>query len=138
METIQISIKLARESFEKLQKAAKNEQKTAEELAAEIIANNIPLSDRSAAQPKMPGVALIKGDYSPGSAQAGLQQPGITVSTATPTLASFPAPEKLQKCRELQAKIKELSLLIETAEPAKKDEYLLQYALLTAELDSII
>ncbi len=33
--------------------------------------------------------------------------------------------------------MKELSLLIETAEEAKKEEYLLQYAMLAAELESL-
>lgn len=156
METIQISVKLSREVFEKLQKAAESGQKSSEDLAAEIIAGNLPLPAHKPATTSMPGVALLKGDYSPGvnfehslrpnttfsnigkSGQTDIgNKPGLIIAE-TPTVSNLPSPEKLQKRQELQTKIKELSLLIDTAEPEKKEDYLLQYALLTAELDSII
>ncbi len=107
----------------------------------------------------MPGVALVRNGFTPllqasqpeplnssavsatsinsltrpeGPATAGMFTPG------RPTIAVPPSPEKMQRRLEIEAKMKELSLLIETAEETKKEDYLLQYAMLAAEIESLV
>lgn len=151
-------VQLSDETFERLQKAAKISNCQAEELAAKLLSGALATTASAALPPAYPSVALLKNDFSPldssrfpanttenptrinslvnsDSAPAPVHSAGLV---SRPTVTNQPSPEKLQRRHQLESAMRELSLLIETAEPQKKEDYLLQYALLAAELDSII
>lgn len=136
MQTKEIAIQLSDETFVELEKAARAANKKPEEVAAEIVSKGLSKVEVTAeVKQPFPSVALLKNNFS---------MPLTTPSAmplflpGKPAAANSPAPEKLQRKRDLEAQIRELSLVIDTAPAEKKEEYLLQYAILAAELDSII
>jgi hypothetical protein len=98
----------------------------------------------------MPSVALVKNDFNgnftaPEDKKKNQKGQG---SFAAPTLnnpnRTFEPPPKLsaeqmRRQQSLEEKMKEISLLIETAESEnKKEEYLQTYAQLASELESLL
>ena len=151
MQTRQISIEISEETYSRLQKAAEEAKTRPEALASDLIA--IALQTATPEQPKVqfPGVALIKNGFSLATNLAGssenVTKPERSAAPSTshrlpelskPMHTGALTPEAMQRRMLLETRIRELSLLIDTAEPDKKEDYLLQYAMLAAELDSII
>ena len=158
MQTRQVEVVLPEDTFLRLEAAAKAAGQPVQETAAAVLCRAFPSVPKAAEQPALPGVALIRDGFAPlpqacqpgnlnlssapatsinsltrpeGPSTAGMFTPG------RPTIAVPPSPEKMQRRLEIETNMKELSLLIETAEEAKKEEYLLQYAMLAAELESL-
>lgn len=158
MQTKQTVIQLSEETFARLEKRATSRNCTPEELAAKLLEEALAATEPNAKTAAYPGVALLKNGYSPllsdNTASETEDKKTDTNNAAKPVLAAatantnwqinipahnnMPSPEAMQRRHKIEGEMRELSLLIETAEPQKKENYLLQYALLAAELDSII
>ncbi|HNX74549.1 MAG TPA: hypothetical protein PLM07_10725 [Candidatus Rifleibacterium sp.] len=151
MQTRQISVEISQETYSRLQKAAEDAKTSPEAMATDLITRALQtvVSEQSTIQ--FPGVALIKNNFSlpatPASSSESAKAPELNAVPATtqqfpqlskPMSARPITPEAMQRRLLLETRIRELSLLIDTAEPDKKEDYLLQYAMLAAELDSII
>lgn len=155
MQTRQVEVVLPEETFLRLEAAAKAAGQPVQETAAAILCRAFPPTPKAVEHNTMPGVALVRDGFTP---LLQTSRPETRISPATsinsltspedpttasmfaqrrPTIAVPPSPEKMQRRLEIEAAMKELSLLIETAEEAKKEEYLLQYAMLAAELESL-
>ncbi len=139
---MQINVELSEEIFSRLVKTAEARKTKPEAIAAELIAGSLPPETQTASATQFPGVALIKDNFSPpAAAEPAVEKkfPGAMPAPviSRPTVAA-PSPEKQQRRQQLEMQMRELSLLIETAEPDKKEHYLLQYAMLAAELDSTL
>jgi len=159
MQTRQVEVVLPEDTFLRLEAAAKAAGQPVQETAAAVLCRAFPSTPKVAEPAAMPGVALVRNGFTPllqasqpeplnssavsatsinsltrpeGPATAGMFTPG------RPTIAVPPSPEKMQRRLEIEAKMKELSLLIETAEETKKEDYLLQYAMLAAEIESLV
>lgn len=159
MQTRQVEVVLPEDTFLRLEAAAKAAGQSVQETAAAVLCRAFPPVTKTVEPPAMPGVALVRNGFTPllqtsrtedpnpspsptisinsltrpeGPATAGMFSPG------RPTIAVPPSPEKMQRRLQIETDMKELSLLIETAEEAKKEEYLLQYAMLAAELESLV
>lgn len=158
MQTREIVIRLSDDVFNRLEKAAGEASQKPEEYAAALISKGISHAPSQEPAPSFPSVALLKNDFKPAlldttSAFAGNAgptsfarlQPAGTGSSfpsyaapGSPAIANPPSPEKLQRKKSIEEQMRELSILVETASADKKEEYLLQYAILAAELDSLI
>ena len=111
---------------------------------------SLPSSDNSnkaqTSENTFSSVALIKEEPEPETVVLSLSQPERALiadkTKISPSSFSYsnsaakvPNPRKLQ----LEAEMKELSLLIETAiESEKKQQYVMKYAMLAAELDALL
>ncbi len=142
MNKTELTIKIDEKIYDLLCKNSRAENTTPEALASEIVEKAIKIS-KKAAGPTLPSVALIKGRNSVETtapevslekniSRSMLTSPLSTID-ATPALSQ----EKLQRKSEIEERMRELSLLIETAEPEKTEGYSLQYAMLAAELEAI-
>ncbi len=156
MQTRQVEVVLPEETFLRLEAAAEAAGQPVQETAAAILCRAFPPATKAAEQNTMPGVALVRNGFKSllpaGQPDAVSSSPATGINSITrpegpvtagmftpgrPTIAVPPSPEKMQRRLEIEAGMKELSLLIETAEEARKEEYLLQYAMLAAELESL-
>ncbi len=158
MQTRQVEVVLPEDTFLRLEAAAKAAGQSVQETAAAVLCRAFPPATKAVEPPAMPGVALVRNGFTPllQTVQPGDLNPSPAPTTSInsltrpegpsaagmlpgrPTIAVPPSPEKTQRRLEIEANMKELSLLIETAEEAKKEEYLLQYAMLAAELESLV
>ena len=158
MQTRQVEVVLPEDTFLRLEAAAKAAGQTVQETAAAVLGRAFPPTPQAAESAAMPGVALVRNNFAPllqasqpeapNSSTASLTSINSLTSQETPAAGAFacsrptntvsPSPEKTQRRLAIEAKMKELSLLIETAEEVKKEEYLLQYAMLAAEIESLV
>jgi len=142
MEIKQVTIELNEETIRRLEEKALQSGKKLESLAADLVKTGLQ-NDVSPAGKNMPGVAMLKESVEPVLPVVEKTGDDIGLIKATPVSLSGPAttelpPERLQRKAEIEAKMHELSLLIETAEEADKEKYAMQYAILAAELDALI
>ncbi|MFZ5949122.1 MAG: hypothetical protein ACOYXC_00335, partial [Candidatus Rifleibacteriota bacterium] len=87
--------------------------------------------------PAMPGVALIKEGFNPEPVAGPSTLPSQPAISFSPNSAA--SGEKLQRRQALEARMKEVSMLIDTAEnESRREEYVQIYAQLAAELDAIL
>ncbi len=138
---MQINVELSEEIFSRLVKAAEVRKIKPEAMAADMIVRSLPPEANTAPVALFPGVALIKENFIPPPAVTSSEKRSCETAPApviSRPAAAAPSPEKLQRRQQLEMQMRELSLLIETAEPDKKENYLLQYAMLAAELDSTL
>lgn len=153
MELRELKIEISEEFLESLKKASEKQNTTQENLAKEILEKALKPSNEK--EKKRPSVALVKETSGPEivaptkhefSLRPSLHgdslnpRPGMfsgaSSSFQQPTRLS---PEKLRRKKELEDQMKEVSLLIETAESeAKKEEYLQDYAGLAAEIEALL
>jgi len=159
MQTRQVEVVLPEDTFLRLEAAAKAAGQTVQETAAAALGRAFPPAQKIAEQSAMPGVALVRDSFTPllqASRPENLNSsaaPATSINSLTrpeepsaagaftygrPTITVSPSPEKMQRRLEIEAKMKELSLLIETAEETRKEDYLLQYAMLAAEIESLV
>lgn len=136
MQLRQLKIEISEDLLESLKKASEDQNISEEKLAEEILAKALK-HEEEPKKPTMPGVALIKNDFVPEPPSQNLMQKqvsGLNMPTTSPASA-----EKIRRKQELEARMKEVSLLIETAENlSKKEEYVELYAQLAAELDALL
>lgn len=142
MQLRELKIEISEELLESLKKASEDQHTTEEKLAGELLEKALKPA-KSENKPTLPGVALVKNNFKPeplpsGSAASPFTQQKSQSRLSTPQKAQMP-PEKLQRHRDLEARMKEVSLLIETAEnEEKREEYVQAYAQLAAELDALL
>jgi hypothetical protein len=152
MKLRELKIEISEELLESLKRASENQSISEEKLAVKLLQDGLAKSGQKEVEEKaqVPSVALIKNDFHPDLSPISPQEREKQIS---PLLndpradrgASFikrrPAlsPEKQQRKKELEEKMKEVSLLIETAESEeKKEEYLQRYAELAAEMEALL
>jgi hypothetical protein len=148
MELRELKIEISEELLESLKKASEEQHLSQEKLASQLLEKALSPKAEAGAKNSMPGVALLKDNFVPDSAV--FSTPSAASPTAgAPTLnesdrfglnnpaTAIQSPEKLQRRRKIEERMREISLLIETAENEdKKDEYLQLYAQLAAELEA--
>jgi len=136
MELRELKIEISEELLETLKKASESQNTSEGKLAGQIIEKALMGKTRSSA-PSMPGVALIKEGFNPEPvAEFSTRQTQSAISF-NPTSAA--AGEKLQRRQALETRMKEVSMLIDTAEnESRREEYVQMYAQLAAELDAIL
>ncbi len=142
MEIKQVTIELNEETIRKLEKKALQAGIKLESLAADLVKTGLNTETASSGK-EMPGVAMLKATFEPVLQVSGQAGDNVGLIKETPVSVSGPAttdlpPERLQRKAEIEAKMRELSLVIETAEEADKEKYAMQYAILAAELDALI
>lgn len=142
MEIKQVTIELNEEIIRRLEEKAVQSGKKLESLAADLVKTGLQ-NDLSPAGKDMPGVAMLKESIETVPAVAEKTGTDIGLIKVSPVSISGPAntelpPERLQRKAEIEAKMHEISLLIETAEEADREKYAMQYAILAAELDALI
>ncbi len=137
-----MTIELNEETIRKLEEKAMKAGKNLESLAADLVKTGLG-KDPEPTEKSMPGVAMLKGSVDTilpvskkFSVGTGLlkQVPEPIIGPATPDLP----PERLRRKTEIENNMRELSLLIETAEEADKEKYAMQYAILAAELNALL
>lgn len=141
MQLRELKIEISEELLESLKKASEDQHITEEKLAGQLLENALKAENKEEKKPTMPGVALIKNNFvpenTPETSVATMMQKN-TGGLFAPSAAA-PAPAKLQRRAELEARMKEVSLLINTAEnEGKREEYVQVYAQLAAELDALL
>ncbi|OGK05631.1 MAG: hypothetical protein A2W80_02970 [Candidatus Riflebacteria bacterium GWC2_50_8] len=143
MEIKQVTIELNEDTIRKLEEKALKAGKNWESLAADLIKTGLGDTPGQPVALSMPGVAMLKETSEPilpVSRETG-SGPGLTRDTSMPMTGpatpDFP-PERLRRKAELENKMRELALVIETADEADKEKYGMQYAILAAELDALI
>lgn len=154
MEVKKITIELDEKILMQLELACSSGQ-TPELLAAELIKSGLSDLQNLRKSEKLADVALLKNvDSSPlfksalGNANMVSHPSPVLSFLASPLRQSpgvvYPASiiglsrERLQRKKEIEAEMKELSLLIETSNEADKEKYAMQYALLATELGAIV
>ncbi|HAE39219.1 MAG TPA: hypothetical protein DCG57_11360 [Candidatus Riflebacteria bacterium] len=144
MEIKQVTIELNEETIRKLEEKALKAGKKPESFAADLIANGLGDTGGQSAAFSMPGVAMLKATSTPilsvsdkADAGGGMLRDTAMPVLSGPTTPDLP-PERLRRKAELENKMRELSLVIETADEADKEKYGMQYAILAAELDALI
>jgi plasmid stability protein len=151
-----LNLQITEDLKHKLENKASSQGHSLEEAALKILTEHFAPSHKdekkATKNSQLPMVALVKNDFeiateldkppvqnqeiSPASQPFGLIKASALAPIGSP---SEPSSETLTRRRQIEAQMKELSLLITTAdEDAKKAEYSMQYALLATELDSII
>lgn len=143
MEKKEINITVSVDLFEKLESIAQQNKSSIEEAAGKILSESLQ-NFKPAPKPKpMPGVALIKeGAPAVSPIMPAMSKPELARSdffpesqVEKPTLS----PEKLQRRKQLEARMQEVAMLIQTAaNEEKRQEYSMQYALLAAEIEAIV
>jgi len=137
-----VTIELNEETIRKLEEKALQAGKKLESLAADLVETGLKKEGASSGK-GMPGVAMLKETFEPTLQVSGSRAADIGLLKETPERLSGPAtadlpPERLKRKAEIEAQMRELSLVIETAEEAEKEKYAMQYAILAAELDALI
>lgn len=136
MEIKEVVIKLSEETLRELEKSAKAAGKEPGEIAADLVTRSInPGSSKPTVQ-SFPSVALMRENAILPSESRVPQQ--NLLFPGHPGIINQPSPEKQQRRKELEAQMRELSLLIDTATEDKKETYSLQYAILAAELEATL
>ncbi|EKD82205.1 MAG: hypothetical protein ACD_39C01427G0002 [uncultured bacterium] len=143
MEIKQVTIELNEETIRRLEEKALKAGKNPELLAADLIKTGLNKEPEPPDSSKMPGVAMLKDNFEPvlsvaGNAGTG---PGLLKNFAGPVsgpVAPDLPPERMRRKAEIEAKMRELSLVIDTAAEADKEKYAMQYAILAAELDALV
>jgi hypothetical protein len=142
MEIKQVTIELNEETIRKLEEKALKAGKKPESLAADLVATSLS-KDTPVDTSDMPEVALLKSDFSPTVVDSDSTDTdsGLIKNSAEPLFEST-APElpneRMQRKTEIEAKMRELALVIETAAEADKEKYAMQYAILAAELNALL
>jgi len=140
MENKEITINLKMDLFEKLEAIARENGSSTEVAAEKLLSETLKSSKSPAKTPSMPGVALVKEgmpDLSPSFNRSATTRSDLFsgLQADKPVLS----PEKLQRRKQLEAQMQEVSLLIQTAaNEEKKQEYSMQYAMLAAEIEAIV
>ncbi|NLF97282.1 MAG: hypothetical protein GX569_11115 [Candidatus Riflebacteria bacterium] len=142
MEIKQVTIELNEETIRRLEEKALQSGRKPETLAADLVETGLK-KDVPPSSPGLPGVTMLKDSFEPVLQVTDKTGGDIGLIKASTTTLSGPAktelpPERLQRKAEIEAKMHELSLVIETAEEADKEKYAMQYAILAAELDALI
>ena len=137
-----MTIELNEETIRRLEEKALQSGRKLESLAADLVETGIKKNVAPVGN-SLPGVAMLKNageTVLPVTDKAGSY---VGLIKETPAPVAGPAttdlpPERLQRKAEIEAKMHELSLVIETAAEADKEKYAMQYAILAAELDALI
>jgi hypothetical protein len=151
---ISLNLQITEDLKQKLEDKASTEGCTSEEAAIKILSQHFAASKKerkeTAKKDSLPMVALIKNDFDKtvesdeppvkNQTESFANQPFALIKSSAPISSSNEVTnEALTRKDQIEAQMKELSLLISTAdEAAKKAEYSMQYALLATELDSIL
>lgn len=142
MEIKQVTIELNEETMRRLEEKAMKAGKKIESFAADLVETGLG-KDLASTEKKMPGVAMLKGNVDNVLPVSEKYSAGIGLIKQTPEAITGPAfpdlpPERLRRKAEIEDKMRDLSLVIDTAEEADKEKYAMQYAILAAELDALI
>ncbi|MEW6712684.1 MAG: hypothetical protein AB1403_22895 [Candidatus Riflebacteria bacterium] len=136
MELRELKIEISEELLETLKKASETQNTSESKLAGQIIEKALKEKAQSSS-PAMPGVALIKEGFNPEPVAESRTFQAQSAISFNPTSAA--SGEKLQRRQALEARMKEVSMLIDTAEnESRREEYVQMYAQLAAELDAIL
>lgn len=136
-----MTIELNEETIRKLEEKAMKSGKKLESLAADLVQTG--LQDAAPTGKTLPGVAMLRESFEPVLQVSEKTGNYVGLIKESPERIAGPAttdlpPERLQRKTEIEAKMRELSLVIETAEEADKEKYAMQYAILAAELEALI
>ena len=143
MEIKQVTIELNEETIRKLEENALKAGQKLESFAAELVKTGLNKETEQSAASKMPGVAMLKDTSEPLLAVSGNTSVGVGMLKDSPetisglTTPELP-PERLRRKAEIEEKMHDLALAIETAAEEDKEKYGMQYAILAAELDALI
>ena len=151
MDFHELKIEISPELLKSLKEASEKENISEQQLAKQLLEEGLAdKSDKKEKKSAFPGVALIKDNFKP-QAEVSLPKSRQEPETKTGQNNSFnfspkpfrktPAlsPEQLKRKEELEEQMREVSLLIDTAETEeKKEEYLQVYAGLAAEMEALL
>ncbi len=149
MELKKLNIEVSQDLLESLKKACEKENLSNEQYINRLLEKELKKTETKKDN-AMPSVALIKNDFNEkltapentnnnqknqsSFAAPSLGNPNRTFQE-TPKLSS----EQMKRKQSLEEQMKEVSLLIETADSEnKKEEYLQTYAQLASELESLL
>jgi hypothetical protein len=146
MELKKLKIEISDDLLELLQEASKKENLSSENYAAQLLEKALK---KEKATPSLPSVALLKNGFNPGiSTSPNLQNTdqienssakGLLKGAPGPARTSEISPERVARQKAVEEQMKEISLLIDTAESEeKKNEYVQTYAQLAAELEALL
>jgi len=136
MEIKEVVIKLSEETLRELEKSAKAAGKEPGEIAADLVTRSLNGGPRQNAVQSFPSVALMR-DRTVLPAESPIPDRN-QLFPSNLSVPAQPSPEKTQRRKDLEAQMRELSLLIDTATEDKKETYSLQYAILAAELEATL
>lgn len=138
MKIKELKLEISQELMDKLEKAAQARGSTPDKLICSIISDKLGITDKKEDDSNFfPEVALIKGNHRPKDLVTPAKSSKVKSYTNVPTPAI--SNEKIARKQALEEQMKELSLLVQTAEnESKRDDYLMQYAALVAELDALL
>lgn len=138
MKITELKLEISQELMDKLEKAAQAKGSTPDKLVCSLISDSLGLTDKKEDESNFfPEVALIKGNHRLEDLMTPAKPKGISsyINMPTPAVPN----EKIARRQALEEQMKELSLLVQTAEnESKRDDYLMQYAALAAELDALL
>lgn len=138
MEIKEVIIKLSEETLKALEESARAAGRNPEEIAAEMLTKSLKSPPEKPVKPSFPSVALMRHNEPPPT-EAVADQPRQLFPGAIASGKPQISPEKMQRRKELEAQMRELSLLIDTASSEdNRETYSLQYAILAAELEATI
>lgn len=139
MELKEVTIKLSEENLLKLENSAKAAGKEPQQLAAEIVSQSLTSDQPKPVKPAFPAVALMRETAVMPEQRNLLTNGQLYAATVLGNNPIAPiTPEILRRRQEIEARMRELSILIDTASEDKKEDYALQYAMLAAELEATI
>lgn len=152
MDFHELKIEISPELLKSLKEASERENISEQQLAKELLEKG--LADKSKAKenkPAFPGVALIKDNFKPqpevrvpkgkrpDSEAKSKQSFSYPVSNKPFKKSPALSPEQLKRKEALEEQMREVSLLIDTAETEeKREEYLQVYAGLAAEMEALL
>ena len=151
MDFHELKIEVSPELLKSLKEASEKENISEQQLAKRLLEKGLSYnSEQEDSKPAFPGVALIKDDFTPPaqvSVPKGKQntktepEQDFSYSVSSKPFKNSPAlsPEQLKRKEKIEEQMREVSLLIDTAESEeKKEEYLQVYAGLAAEMEALL
>ncbi|GAB4271955.1 MAG: hypothetical protein Kow0029_10140 [Candidatus Rifleibacteriota bacterium] len=156
MKLKELKIEISEELLESLKEKSAKNNISHEEMARQLLETALQKKEDNQTR-QMPSVALIKGSEPLITSAPGKNTPSMQKECKNPDPKFFGKPkvqnltgnrlssqpvishENLQRRKAIESEMKEISLLIETAESEeKKQDYLMRYASLAAELEALL
>ncbi|MGM0598561.1 MAG: hypothetical protein ACQETH_01975 [Candidatus Rifleibacteriota bacterium] len=147
----ELKIEVSPELLKSLKEASEKENISEQQLAKQLLEKGLAnKSKQNESKPAFPGVALIKDNFAPPSevsvprgTQNSQTEPekDYSYNVSSKPFKNSPSlsPEQRKRKETLEEQMREISLLIDTAESEeKKEKYLQVYAGLAAEMEALL
>ena len=135
MQLRELKIEISEELLDSLKKASEEHNTTEGKLAGELIEQALKEKTAAPAKSSLPGVALVKNNFVPEITPGQVGTKTMPAPEPSPTTGT----NNHQRRIAIEAKMKEISMLIDTAENQdKREEYVQLYAQLATELNSML